>query len=239
MPVKAVLFDKDGTLVDVQRTLGPAFAAILRELAGGDPSLLARLAAVCGYDLGLQRLRPNSPIAPNSPATLSTIIAPVLGVPGDANLLQRLHALTVRETARTLTAAPNARAVIGLLRERGLVLGVSTNAAANHAREELDRIGVLRDLSFLAGFNSGFGSKPDPGQVLAFARAADCAPQEVLCVGDSLYDLQAAHAAGALAVALIPPHDVAADMRRLADHVIASLADLPPILDTLVGAERA
>jgi phosphoglycolate phosphatase len=36
MPIRAVLFDKDGTLVDFQRTWGPATDRVLQTLAAGD-----------------------------------------------------------------------------------------------------------------------------------------------------------------------------------------------------------
>ena len=36
MPIRAILFDKDGTLVDIQLTLGPATCDVLRQLSGGD-----------------------------------------------------------------------------------------------------------------------------------------------------------------------------------------------------------
>ena len=44
MPIRAILFDKDGTLVDIQLTLGPATCDVLSKLSSGDHAMLARLA---------------------------------------------------------------------------------------------------------------------------------------------------------------------------------------------------
>ena len=45
MPIRAILFDKDGTLVDFQRTWGPATYDVLSELCDGDRAAFERLAA--------------------------------------------------------------------------------------------------------------------------------------------------------------------------------------------------
>src|SRR5882762_141985 len=44
MPIRAILFDKDGTLVDIQATLGPATCDVLHRLSDGKPELFGRLA---------------------------------------------------------------------------------------------------------------------------------------------------------------------------------------------------
>ena len=49
MPIRAILFDKDGTLVDIQLTLGPATCDVLRRL-GGSEAMFARLAELTRLD---------------------------------------------------------------------------------------------------------------------------------------------------------------------------------------------
>ncbi|MGB0502259.1 MAG: HAD family hydrolase, partial [Acidimicrobiales bacterium] len=48
--IRAVVFDKDGTLIDVHRTWGPAMAGALRDLVD-DPTRRAVAAAAIGVDL--------------------------------------------------------------------------------------------------------------------------------------------------------------------------------------------
>ena len=50
MPIRAILFDKDGTLVDFQRTWGPATHTVMTQLCNGDSAAFERLAAVSLYD---------------------------------------------------------------------------------------------------------------------------------------------------------------------------------------------
>ena len=48
-PIRAILFDKDGTLVDFQRTWGPAVHAVMQTLAAGRRATYERLAAATGF----------------------------------------------------------------------------------------------------------------------------------------------------------------------------------------------
>jgi phosphoglycolate phosphatase-like HAD superfamily hydrolase len=45
MPLRAILFDKDGTLVDFHATWGAATYAAMERMTAGDADKLARLAA--------------------------------------------------------------------------------------------------------------------------------------------------------------------------------------------------
>src|ERR1041385_4369690 len=62
MPIRAILFDKDGTLIDFQRTWGPATHTVLTRLSNGDPAAFQRLAAVSLYDPAERLLLSASPL---------------------------------------------------------------------------------------------------------------------------------------------------------------------------------
>ena len=51
MPIRAILFDKDGTLVDFQRTWGPATYEVLSRLCDGE-AVFARLPQLSLFDAG-------------------------------------------------------------------------------------------------------------------------------------------------------------------------------------------
>jgi phosphoglycolate phosphatase len=83
---------------------------------------------------------------------------------------------------------------------------------------------VADRFDFVAGFDSGYGAKPDPGPLLAFARAVDLPPARIVMVGDSAHDMSAGRAAGMVCVAVggIPSAVALADA-NLPD--ISALAD--------------
>ncbi|MEY8839934.1 HAD family hydrolase, partial [Cribrihabitans sp. XS_ASV171] len=113
------------------------------------------------------------------------------------------------------------------LRARGLRLGVATNDAEAPALEHLGRAGVQGHFDFIAGFDSGHGAKPLPGQLLAFADHVGIAPERVAMVGDSLHDLVAGRAAGMATVGVLTGIADEAELAPQADAVLPDIGHLP------------
>jgi phosphoglycolate phosphatase len=75
--------------------------------------------------------------------------------------------------------------------------------------------------------------------VLGFADHCALPPAAVALVGDSLHDLHAARAAGAVSIAVLtgPLGEAGrAELEPHADYVIGSIADLPVLVDSLRSA---
>jgi len=87
-------------------------------------------------------------------------------------------------------------------------------------------------LEFVAGYDSGFGAKPDPGPVLAFAQAVGVPPSEIAVVGDTVLDLAAARAAGAIAIGVLTGPAPSAILAPHADALLASPAEFAAWLDS-------
>src|SRR2546423_8622862 len=81
MPIRAILFDKDGTLVDFQRTWGPATQTVLAHYAGGDQTVFEELAAVSGFVPAEQRFRVDSPLIGGAAPPLGPLWAETLPPP--------------------------------------------------------------------------------------------------------------------------------------------------------------
>ena len=60
MNIKAVIFDKDGTLFDFQDTWGAWMGKILERLAGTDKVMFENLAQALKYDAETKTILPNS-----------------------------------------------------------------------------------------------------------------------------------------------------------------------------------
>jgi len=60
MRAEAVLFDKDGTLFDFQKTWSGWVAGLIRARAGDDASVAAGLSKTLGFDLAAQKFLPES-----------------------------------------------------------------------------------------------------------------------------------------------------------------------------------
>src|ERR1700761_5866472 len=83
MTPRAILFDKDGTLVDFHLTWGAATYSVMERMSGGDPAKLARLVEVNDYDLEQKRIRPTSVLVAGSSADYGLTWAEALNEVGD------------------------------------------------------------------------------------------------------------------------------------------------------------
>lgn len=223
--LQAILFDKDGTLIDFQKSWGPAMARVIDDLAP-DAARAQALADAVLFDRATLRFPNASPFVAGTTADIAPGWARLLG--RDATgFAAELDARLCRAVEASISPIGAAERTLSRLKAMGLRLGVATNDAEAPARAQTGWIGLAPLLDFVAGYDSGHGAKPGPGMVLAFASAVGVAPGAVALVGDSRHDLEAARAAGALAVAVLSGPAVRADLADLADYVLDDIAALP------------
>ncbi|MCE5277460.1 MAG: HAD family phosphatase [Planctomycetaceae bacterium] len=137
------------------------------------------------------------------------------------------------DVARRARLMPGAAVTLARIRAAGLKTALLTRNTAAAMRTVLGR---FPDLAFdLTMSREDAKIKPEPDGILLACRNLGIDPHYTICVGDFLYDLIAAKAAGAVAVLLAP--DRRPDFAHRADHVIASLAELPALLgsNSVVG----
>jgi phosphoglycolate phosphatase len=239
--LRAILFDKDGTLIDFDATWGPAAYEVMRALAAGDERAFAELIRVSEYIEPERRFLPSSPLLAGSSAHYGPLWAQALGRPPGTDLYREMDELFRVWGLRNLAPIGEPAAVARALAERALRLGIATNDAEASARSQAEALGLLPFLDFIAGYDSGFGGKPHPGMVLAFAGRLGLQAGEVALVGDSLHDLETARLAGAVGIAVLtgPLRGAArAELEPHADYVIDSIADLPAFVDGLGGSRH-
>lgn len=225
MRAAGILFDKDGTLFDFEATYAPATAGVVRALASNEGHA-AQLAEAVGFDLSAGRFSPNSIVIAGTAADMARIWGPMIGVAGDAALAERVDQLYEHHARLSMALFERAGEVLERLVAAGFKVGLATNDAEANGRSHLQAAEIEQHFSFVAGYDSGHGAKPLPGMVLAFARELGVGPQSIVMVGDSLHDLRAARAGGAVAVGISTGIATAEDLAPHADHVVNSLQEL-------------
>jgi phosphoglycolate phosphatase len=226
MPIRAILFDKDGTLIDFQRTWGPATHSVMTRICNGDAAAFERLAAVSLYDPAERKLLSGSPVVIETTYGYGKLWARALGVPLTPEFIQEIDALYFKETLDHLTPMGDLKSLLAEFRARGYRLGLMTNDADANTRAQLRQLGLDALLEFVAAYDSGYGHKPDPDPVLAFAKFTDLAPEEIAVVGDSEHDLTAARAAGAIAIGVLSGPVPRERLEPHADVLLPSIAEL-------------
>jgi phosphoglycolate phosphatase len=240
-----VIFDKDGTLIDFAHAWSVKteewvdalveavrLADVLPEQAL--PAVRDSLFFSWGYDPVARRFAEQGPMITASLATLRTIAATVFYQHGiawlPAELLAKEAALVTGtgnlsvEMFKTLADLPQ---LFGALKRAGVAVAVVTADDEMPTRRMLEMLGVAHLVDFVAGADSGFGEKPEPGGVLAACSTTGVKPTRAVVVGDSTTDmLMAARAGVGRRVALtsgMMPHAVLAPT---ADIVLGSIAEI-------------
>jgi phosphoglycolate phosphatase len=232
--IRAVLFDKDGTLIDFRATWLPAYEAIVRRLVDSDEQAADRLLTAGGYDRASGRIDPTSVLAAGTNVEIAALWAGLIGHDDVAALATRVNLEFMQHAETSLVPVTDLPALFRGLRRRGLRLGVATNDSELALRAQIQRLQIGELIDFFCGYDSGHGAKPGPGMVEAFARSVELPVAAIAVVGDSLHDLDMARAAGAgLTIGVLTGASPREALAPHTDHVIASIADIESILPPL------
>jgi HAD superfamily hydrolase (TIGR01509 family) len=219
VPIEAVVFDWDGTLVDSKRALVASFQETTTELLGVpfpvEEADVERLVQVRGQEA----------------------FEEIAG--GDRELYERIEAVFHRvyvEQQKRIEPFPGAVATIERLRAAGQKIGVATSKARIRLDLEAERtrIGPLLDVS-ISGDEVKV-AKPDPESVIAAIRRLGVSPAATLYVGDGPNDIIAGRGAGAITVAVSFGFHPGEARAENPDHLIDDLAELVELAGAAPGA---
>ena len=224
MPIDALVFDKDGTLFDFAATWSAFGREAVLLLADGDEARAAELGQIIGFDLAEERYAPDSVVIAGTVDEIAEALAPHLPHLSQPRIVAILNDASAG--ARQVPAVPLAP-FLDTLRKSGLRLGVATNDAETSAVQHLASVGIADHFDFVAGYDSGHGFKPGPGQLLAFARHVDVDPSRIAMVGDSSHDLEAGRAAGMVTIGVLTGMAPVEALEPLADVVLPDIGHIP------------
>ena len=168
-----VLFDVDGTLMDSNYLHCLAWSRALRDAGEWAPmNAIHRLIGMGGDQLVEELLGHDCPAARAArPRHYQELVEEVRPFPGAREVLHRIHDLGLAVVLAT--SAPTDE--LAQLREK---LGADTAIDGQTTADQVER------------------SKPDPEVFLAAMEQNSIDPQRALAVGDSVWDIRAARAAG-------------------------------------------
>jgi pyrophosphatase PpaX len=215
--LKAVLFDFDGTIVDTTELIHQSMRRATSEILGRTPSREVLLANV-GQPLPRQ-------MELLDPERAEELLASY-----------RLHNEELHEDL--IEAFPNVEASLARLRDAGLRLAVVTSKRRFSLEMALDSFPVLRDaVDAFVTMEDTTEHKPHPAPLLkGLELLGDVPPDRAAYVGDSPFDVAAAHAAGMLSVAVSWGVFTEEDLREAEPDRL--FKDLDSAVEFLLGAAR-
>jgi phosphoglycolate phosphatase len=233
-PIRAVLLDKDGTLVDFRASWIPAFVGAARTLCTQrqlPPGSDARLLELGGYDPARGYWEADALIACGSTLELARAWASAIPNAGVSQIQAFLEDAFDRGVRAEPIAVAGSHGVLERLRKRGIMLGVATMDTERGARDTLQRLGIASLFSFVCGCDSGFGEKPAPGMVEAFCAHVSVRAAEIAVVGDTTHDcVMGARSGAAMVVGVLSGASGRDVLAPHCHHVLDSVADLEAIL---------
>ena len=220
LAVKGVTIDLDGTLLDTIPDLAAAANMMLEEL-GREPFDVEVIRTFVGK--GIPRLVER---------TLAGHID------GEAAPEEMAHALPIFEkhyvevNGRHTTIYPGVKEGLDRFREQGLPLACVTNKSGRFTLPLLENVGLAPYFSTVVSGDTLERKKPHPDPLLHACKALEIAPRDMLMIGDSLNDTEAARAAGCRVFCVTYGYNEGHDVHGLdTDAIIDSLVEAAQLIE--------
>lgn len=219
--IQAVLFDKDGTLLNFHDTWDKVLGSALRSVAGEAVETLQQAADAIGFDLESDAVRSHSPFIAESNAEVHERLRPFI----DVEAFDQAMAHFASNSAKP---ANGIEEMLNHFEAQDVRLAVVTNDSEAQARIQLDELNWAKRFRTVVGYDSGYGAKPSAGPVLGAVSDLGSAAEVTIMIGDAAPDLLAGKAAGVYTAYIgeDPGLEAIADI---------SAPTLPLLLDSILG----
>lgn len=219
LPVKAVMIDLDGTLLDTIPDLAVAANLMLTELnMPALPEATIRNFVGKGINNLIERTLTNS-MDGKPEAALFEKALPIYD--------RCYKAVNGKHT----TIYPGVKEGLDLLRAQGYPLACVTNKSERFTLPLLDYVSLSQYFVSVVAGDKLPQKKPDPAQLLYACQQLNVAPHEMLMIGDSINDTQAARSAGCPVFCVTYGYNEGHDVQTLdVDAIVASLVEATSLI---------
>ena len=212
--VKAVMIDLDGTLVDSIPDLAAAANGMLREMGRAE--------------LGVDVIR--TFVGKGIPNLVARALTGSLDGSVAPEVLERAMPIYERYytefNGRHSTVYPGVVEGLDALRAARFPLACVTNKSGRFTLALLECVGLARYFDEVVAGDTLPQKKPDPAPLLHACRKLGVQPREMLLIGDSVNDVQAARAAGCPVFCVPYGYNEGRDVRELdVDAIVTSLEE--------------
>jgi phosphoglycolate phosphatase len=234
MSIKGILFDKDGTLIEVNGTWVPLFKSVLPEAFGHSDEEVLTMLQRAGYDIDSDGFKAGSVLAAGTTQQLVKVWWPDLSAEEQKSRVHFINNEIAPKAKKFVKPLMDLAPVFDELHAMGMILGLGTNDSEASGRAHMQHLDVHHYFDVMIGADSVEVPKPSGQMIAMFAERTKLKPSEIAMVGDNSHDMEEARAGGAgLAIAVLSGNAAHGDIAHLADHTLDSVADIPALLKSL------
>ncbi len=183
--IRGVILDVDGTLVDSNDAHAKSWVEAMAEY---------------GYDVPYEKVRPLIGMGGDK------VLPETIGVDKDSELgkkiSQRRAQIFKERYLPTVRAFPQADELLRRMRSEGLKLAVASSAQPDELKALLSKVGASDLIEEESSAKDAQSSKPDPDIVHVTLQRIGLPADEVVMLGDTPYDIEAARKVGVGTIAL-------------------------------------
>lgn len=228
---KAIIFDKDGTLIDFDAMWGGWVVFLAEQLRGvSGVDVREVLCEAMGYDEANKKVLAHGKLAATPMSQLYRLTVEVM----QSNGLSAAEAERAVEKgwcipdpvvlAKQFT---DTRALFSGLHSKGIKIGIATTDDRGPTQAMIEAFDIEEYISTMVCADDGIKAKPAPDMVLTICQRMGIEPLQVMVVGDTTADLKMGRAAGVgLVVGVLSGVSSARDLVTFADVLIESVDNL-------------
>ncbi len=233
--IRAILFDKDGTLIDIKSLHEPLMkrrASLIARLVNKDVEDI--LLKFWGIDIKNKLTDVRGPFMAASKEEEKIVAATALystGLDWRESLLsvEKAYDIDEQENNSLGWCKPSEQAIhfVTQASKKGYILGIATGDTTLRAIEASKVLKIDGYMKAFLGVDKVANDKPAPDLVLEFCALTNTKPNEVAILGDSVKDMKMAKNAGAgLAIAVKSGVNSHEELSPFADHIVTSFKEI-------------
>lgn len=239
---QAIIFDKDGTLIDFDAMWGgwvTYLADQLEQVSGLE--VRAALCLAMGYDEAHKKVLAHGKLAMTPMYLLRRLTVEVMQALG----------LSEKEAERVVTEGwyipdpvilarqfTDTRALFAGLRDLNIKIGIATTDDRGPTQAMIEAFDIEEYIATMVCADDGIPAKPAPDMVQTICQRIGIHPSKTMVIGDTTADLKMARAAGAgLVVGVLSGVSAAKDIAPYADVLLESVDDLHAYVENYQAQE--
>lgn len=231
---KGIIFDKNGTLIDIWPMLAALCKERMRHLSARvRQEALAAVSAAVGFEPETGTISRFGPLASAARRDEIAVTAGALcqiGIPWHQAFAITRESYDEADRTLDITAGlhlfPGVAETLAILRQSGFLLFVATSDSHDRAERMLTHLGLTQYLTAIVGADDVSRTKPDPETLMLCAEKSGLSPSEFATVGDGPQDALMGRSVGAKTIGVLTGVGSYDDLQGYCDAVVSGVSDI-------------